>query len=78
MKTNEYFWMSHQAFPWDDYQTSLGFGRHLPADLLDTGRHLGAGMTMLASKLIEVGDRAVADGGQLDTFVLGGVFQKSP
>jgi hypothetical protein len=56
MKTNEYFGMSHQAFPRNDYQTPLGFGRHLPADLLDAGRHLGAGMAMLAGKLIEVGD----------------------
>jgi len=78
METNEYFGMSHQAFPWDDYQTSPGFGRHLPADLLDTGRHLGTGMPMLASKLIEVGDRAVTDGGQLDTFSLAGVFQEYP
>jgi len=78
MDTNENFGMSHQAFPRDDYQTSHGFGRHPPADLLDAGRHLGAGMPMLAGKLIEVGDRAVTDVGQLDTFSLGGVFQKDP
>jgi hypothetical protein len=78
METNENFGMSHQAFPRDDYQTSPGFGCHLPADLLDTGRHLGTGMPMPAGKLIEVGDRAVTDGGQLDTFSLAGVLQKDP
>ena len=78
METNENFGMSHQAFPWDDYQTSPGFGRHLSGDLLDVSCHLRTGMPMLAGKLIEIGDRAVANGSQLDTFALGGLFQECP
>lgn len=68
--------MADQAFPWHEFQTSFGSRRHLPTDLLDAHRHLGARIPMFPSKLVKVGDRAVAYAGQLDTFSLGCGLEK--
>jgi hypothetical protein len=68
--------MSHEAFSRHEFQPPPGVGRHLPADLFDAGRQLGAGVAMVDGKLIEVGDGVVADARQLDTFSLGCGLEK--
>ena len=68
--------VANQAFPRHEFQPSPGVSRHLPTDLLDAGRHLGAGVAMVAGKLIQVGNGVVADARQLDTFSLGCGLEK--
>jgi hypothetical protein len=70
--------VADQVFPWHKFQAPSGSRRHLPTDLLDAHRHLGARIPMFPSKLVKVGDRAVANGGQLDTFSLRSGLEKVP
>jgi len=48
--------VANQAFPRHQFQPPPGVGRHLPTDLLNACRHLGARMPMLAGNLVKVGN----------------------